>query len=151
MRYKMTKKYHICHHHIRFFSSSKCTKILRFQLGLRPGPRWGSLRRSPRLPSRPPPHSPPHSTPKKPSASRTRRLRRIGSQAPAPLTQNPGYTSAQGCSATIFVGVAAPTIERTHSIFSSTLGACKYVARLSLALGCVYRGIHVSSCICFCL
>ena len=41
----MTKKYQICHHQIRFFSSSKCTKI-------RPGPRWGSLQRSPRPPSR---------------------------------------------------------------------------------------------------
>ena len=37
---------------IRFvFSSSKCTKI-RFRPGLRPGPRWGSLRRSLRPPSR---------------------------------------------------------------------------------------------------
>jgi len=46
MRYKMTKN-------IKFvittfvFSSSKCAKI-RFRSGLRPGPRWGSLRRSPR-------------------------------------------------------------------------------------------------------
>jgi len=36
----------------------------RFRPGLRPGPRWGSSRRSPRPPSRlgrgtPPPHSPP--------------------------------------------------------------------------------------------
>ena len=52
------------------FSSSKCTKI-RFRPGLRPGPpgpRWWSLRRSPRPPSRlgrgiPPPHSPSRSTP----------------------------------------------------------------------------------------
>jgi len=34
-----------------FFSSSKYSKT-GFQPGLRPGPRWGSLRRSPRLPSR---------------------------------------------------------------------------------------------------
>ena len=37
---------------------------IRFRPGLRPGPRWGSSRRSPRPPSRlgrgiPPPHSPP--------------------------------------------------------------------------------------------
>jgi len=45
----------------------KSTEI-RFRPGLRPGPRWGSSRRSPRPPSRlrrgkPPPHSPPPSTP----------------------------------------------------------------------------------------
>ena len=45
----------------------------RFRPGLRPGPRWGSSRRSPRPPSRlgrgiPPPHSLPHSVP--PSAPR---------------------------------------------------------------------------------
>jgi len=58
MRYKYNKQYQICHHQIRFFSSSKCTKIC-----FRP-PRWGSLLRSPRPPSRlgrgiPLPHSPP--------------------------------------------------------------------------------------------
>ena len=63
----------------------------RFRPGLRPGPRWGSSRRSPRPPSRlgrgiPSPHSPPRSTP---SASRTR-------HAQAPSTQNPGYASAVG-------------------------------------------------------
>ena len=52
---------------------------IRFRPGLRPGPHWGSSRRSPRPPSRlgrgtPPPHSPPSSTP---SASRSRRLRRL--------------------------------------------------------------------------
>jgi len=64
---------------------------IRFRPGLRPGPRWGSSRRSPRPPSRlgrgtPPPHSPP-----------PRRLRRLGlvacgdsSSAPsAPRSQNP--------------------------------------------------------------
>ena len=55
MRYKNDKQYQICHYQIRF-SSSKCTKIY--------GPRWGSLRRSPRPPSRlgrgiPPPRSTP--------------------------------------------------------------------------------------------
>ena len=44
-------------------SSSECTKTS-FLPGLRPGPRWGSLRRFPRSPSRlgmgtPPPNSPP--------------------------------------------------------------------------------------------
>jgi len=42
-----------------------------------------------------PPHSPKRSTP---SASRTRRLRRLGSQPPstsAPSTQNPGYASVR--------------------------------------------------------
>ena len=52
------------------FSTSKYSKT-RFRPGLRPGPRWGSLRRSPRPPSRlgrgaPPPHSLP-----------PRRLRRL--------------------------------------------------------------------------
>ena len=74
------------------FSSSKCTKI-RFRPGpgLCPGPRWGSLRRSPRPCSRlgnPLPIPLPRSTP---SAYRTRRLRRLGSQAPS--TQNPGYAT----------------------------------------------------------
>jgi len=75
-----------------FFSSSKCTKT-RFRPGLRPGSRWGSLQRSPRPHSWlgrgiPPPHSPPPSTP---SASRTRRLWRLDTQAP--LTQFPGYAT----------------------------------------------------------
>jgi len=52
------------------FSSSKYSQT-RFRPGLRPGPRWGSLRRSARLPSRlgrgtPPPHTVP-----------PRRLRRL--------------------------------------------------------------------------
>ena len=67
---------------------------IRFAPGLRPGPRWGSLRRSPRPPSRmgrgkPPPHtSPPRrlrrldlgafgTSASTPSASRSRRLRRL--------------------------------------------------------------------------
>jgi len=63
------------------FPNSKSTKI-RFRPG-RPGPRWGSLRRSPRLPSRqrrgiPPPHSPPGSTPSRLELG----VRRLGSQAP---------------------------------------------------------------------
>ena len=57
------------------FSTSKYSKT-RFWPGLRPGPRWGSLRRSPRPPSRlgrgTPPH---HSLP-------PRRLRRLGCQPP---------------------------------------------------------------------
>jgi len=96
MRCKNDKKYQICHHQIRFFKLKMHQNP--FLAGLLPGPRWGSLRRSPRPPNRlgrgipplgrgiPPPHSPPHSTP---LASRTRRLRRLGSQAPS--TQNPGY------------------------------------------------------------
>jgi len=67
-----------------------CIKI-QFRPGLCPGPRWGSLRRSPRSPSRlgrgnPLPHSLPLSTP---SASRCRgfrrrtlRLRRLDSNFP---------------------------------------------------------------------
>ena len=50
MRYKNDKQYQIYHHQISF-SSSKCTKIC-FRPGLRLGPRWGSLRRSPRPSSR---------------------------------------------------------------------------------------------------
>ena len=85
----MAKKYQICHHQIRFFSSSKCTKI-RFRPGLRPGPRWGSLRRSPDpligwgggypLPIPFP-------------ARRLRRLELGASVLRPPSTQNPGYTS----------------------------------------------------------
>jgi len=50
MRYKNDKKYIICHHQIRFFK----LKIHRnpFSAGAPPGPRWGSLRRSPRPRSR---------------------------------------------------------------------------------------------------
>jgi len=64
----MTKKYQICHHQIRFF-----------KLKMHQNP-FSAI---------PPPHSSPRSTP---SASRTRRLRRLGSQAPS--AQNPGYASA---------------------------------------------------------
>ena len=61
------------------FSTSKYSKT-HFRPGLRPGPRWESLRRSPRLPSRlgrrlPIPF------PSTPSASRSRRLRRFSCQA----------------------------------------------------------------------
>ena len=61
---------------------------IRFAPGLRPGPRWGSSRRSPRPPSRMgrgklPPHTSPPSTPSAsqisaPLAPRPRRLRRLG-------------------------------------------------------------------------
>ena len=67
----------------RGFMSRRKSSINRFRPGLRPRPRWGSLRRSPRPPSRlgrgiPPPHSPPLSTPSAsrfsaPSALRSRR------------------------------------------------------------------------------
>jgi len=94
MLYKMTKKYQIVITAFIFF------KLKMHQNPFSPGHRWGSLRRSPRPPSwlgrgTPPPHSPPRSTL---SASRTlllgatRRLRRLGSQAPS--TQNPGYARA---------------------------------------------------------
>ena len=62
----------------------------RFRLGLRPRPRWGSLRRSPRPPSRlgrgiPPPHTLPPSAPMAPRPSRfrrsSRRLRRLDPSA----------------------------------------------------------------------
>jgi len=97
----MTKKYQICHHQIRFFFQAQNVPKSVFRPGLRPGPRWGSSRRSPRPlvgwigldwiehgltspPTQygemvPPPHSPPNSTP---SASRNRRIRRLSSQAP---------------------------------------------------------------------
>jgi len=39
----------ICHHQMRFMGSS--TSKVRLRPGLRPGPRWGSLQRSPRPPS----------------------------------------------------------------------------------------------------
>jgi len=93
MRYKMTKKYQICHHQIRFFK----LKMHRnpFSAGAPPAPLWGAYNAPPDhlvgwgggYPS--PPYFPPRSIP---SASRTRRLRRLGSQAPS--TQNPGYASA---------------------------------------------------------
>jgi len=88
IRYKMTKniKFVIT----RFvFSSSKCTKI-RFRPGLCPGPRWESLRRSPRPPSRLGRGYP------LPIPLPARRLRRLelGLGSQAPLTQNPGYASA---------------------------------------------------------
>ena len=52
---------------------------IRFRPGLRPGPRWGSSRRSPRPLSRLwRGHTPfPFPTPSTPSASRSRRLRRL--------------------------------------------------------------------------
>ena len=70
MRYENDKKkYQICHHQIRF-SSSKCTKI-RLRPGLRaPDPAGGAYD------APPDPLVPPRSTP---SASRTRRIRRLGS------------------------------------------------------------------------
>ena len=93
MRYKNDKKYQICHHHIRFFK----LKMHQNPFSARAEPRTplGELTTLPRPPSRlgrgiHPPHSPPRSTP---SASRTRRLRRLGSQAPS--TQNPSYASDQ--------------------------------------------------------
>ena len=63
------KKYQFCCQQMCFFKLKMHQN--RFRPGLRPGPRWGSLRRSPRPPSRlgrgkPPPHSPP-----------SRRLRRV--------------------------------------------------------------------------
>jgi len=66
-----------------FFQAPNTSKLV-FGRGSAPDPRWGSLRRSPRPPSRlgrgtPPPHTLPPSTP---SASRSRRLRRLGCQAP---------------------------------------------------------------------
>jgi len=59
---------------------------IRFRPGLRPGPRWGSSRRSPRPPSRlgrgtPSPHSPP--------PRRVRRLVACGDSSSAPRSQNP--------------------------------------------------------------
>jgi len=93
MRYKMTKKYQICHHQIRFFSSSKRTKI-RFRPGLCSGPHWGSLRRSPRPRSRLGRGIP------LPIPLPARRLRRLelgaiycASVLRPPSTQNPGYAS----------------------------------------------------------
>ena len=82
MRYKNDKKYQIFIITRFVFPSLKCTKI-RFRPGLCPGPRWGSLRRSPRPPGWlgrgiPLPHSPPY------GASVLR----------PPSTQNPGYASA---------------------------------------------------------
>jgi len=91
MRYKNDKQYQICHHQIRFFKLKMHQNPFLAGAPLRTP--LGSLRRSPRPPSRlgreiPSPHSRPRSTP---SASRTRRLRRLSSQAPS--TQNPGYDS----------------------------------------------------------
>ena len=73
---------------------------IRFAPGLSPGPRWGSSRRFPIPPSRmgrgkPPPHTSPPSTP---SASRSRRLWRLGLDAfgvsvPAPVPLPPTYFS----------------------------------------------------------
>jgi len=54
------------------FSNSKYSKT-RFRPGLCPGPRWGSLRCSPRHPSQ---------LGRGPSASRSRRLQCLGCQAP---------------------------------------------------------------------
>jgi len=45
MRYKNDKQYQICHQQIRCFK-------LKMHQNLFSGPRWGSLRRSPRPPSR---------------------------------------------------------------------------------------------------
>jgi len=66
MRNKMTKKYQIFHHQIRFFKLKMHQNP--FSAGApprtrSPGPHWGSLRRSHRPPSRlgrgiPPPHFP---------------------------------------------------------------------------------------------
>ena len=64
IRYKMTKKYQICHHQIRFFSSSICTKIC-FRPGLCPDTAY-TLPIP--LPAR--------------RFWRLRRLRHLGSQAP---------------------------------------------------------------------
>jgi len=88
MRYKMTKN-------IKFVITRFVFKLKIHQnpFGLRPRTQLGELTTLPQTPSRlgrgiPPPHFPPRSTP---SAFRTRRLRRLGSQAPS--TQNPGYAS----------------------------------------------------------
>jgi len=88
MRYKNGKQYQICHHQIRFFQAQNAPKSV-FCRGSAPDSAGGAY-------DAPPDHLvgwgggyPLRWTP---SASRTRRLRRLGSQAPS--TQNPGYASA---------------------------------------------------------
>ena len=100
----------ICGYQV-FFWSSKYSKT-RFRPGLRPGPRWGSLRRSPRPPSRlgkgtPSPHSLPPSTH---SASRSRRLWRLSCQAP----QHKFLATPMHISRYVFWPQSAPDIRTTH-------------------------------------
>jgi len=89
----MTKKYQICHHQIRFFEAQNAQKSV-FGRSSAPDPAEGAYDAPPdplvgwKGDTPCPFPSSPRSTP---SASRTRRLRRFGSQAPS--TQNPGYAS----------------------------------------------------------
>ena len=75
--------------------ASKLYKI-QFRPRLRPGTRWGSLRRSPRPPSRlgrgkPPPHSLP------PRRLRRRTLGAVGASTLAPSFRISGYATAKIC------------------------------------------------------
>ena len=94
MCYKHDKQYQICHQ-IRFFQAQNAPKSVFGHPagGAYDAPSdllvsWGGGYNSP------PPHSPPHSTP---SASRTQRLRRLGSQAPLNTESWLRYMSMDNC------------------------------------------------------
>jgi len=93
------------------FSTSKYSKT-RFRPGLRPGLRWGSLRRSPRPLSRLGRGTP------LPIPLPPRRLRRLdlgafGASVVRPPTQIPGYAYGQWGSS-----VSPPTVERDRRLWS---------------------------------
>jgi len=131
MRYKYDKKYQICHTHIRLF---------KLKMHQNPFSAGAPPRR---------PYTPPDPllgwggdtlslfpSTFDASASRTRRLRRLGSQAPS--TQNPGYASAASVSPAAYALYVSRTLQMSSSS-SSSLSTIPFVSGFFLSLALTRR------------